>query len=508
MNAYLNFLIEANIGLCLFLVLHFFLLKNESDFRFRRIVMLSGVLVSLVFPLLHLNAETQLPQLGDVIPPTWLPEVVVTADGNVGERASASGGFSVWQILTYVYLGGIGLLLTLFIVRVTHLLQIIRTSVKTISGNFSIIETDKFPVSFSFFRVIVIGQADKLTADEKQQIIEHECEHARRFHSMDIVLIQALRMIFWFNPLLKAYEKIFVQLHEFEADARAVRDHDRNDYCSLVARVALLSADIKLANQFSNSLTLKRIEMIRTNKSRIKYWKQGAFLIAFAGFFFLVACQDQVMNEVTEIAKNSTMALEYPEEVQNKLNELKKDYPDHKYIVIIPDEKDGDKAEVLQKKMEGIDPTYVSSVHVMKNVADKNGNKQSYVIVDYNEQAKQIADNAQTDEQVFMVVEESATMPGGMEALGAFIAENLRYPDVARQQGLEGGVFVQFIVNTDGSLTDFKVLKGVSAELDAEAVRVASLMPKWTPGKQSGKIVRQRFVLPIRFRLNNTQNSK
>jgi TonB family protein len=503
MNAYLNFLIEANMGLCLFLILHFVLMKNETDFRFRRILLLSGILVSILFPLFHLNMQTHVPVLGDVIPPTWLPEVTVTADGDTQAAKAATGNVSFWTIINIVYVAGAAVVLLLFIVRLKGLFRVFGAAIQT-PDRLIIIETDELTSSFSFFRYIVIGQASQLSDQEKHQIIEHEKEHARRFHSADIVLLQILKVVFWFNPLIKIYEKIFVQLHEFEADARAVENHDKNDYCSLMAKVALLSADIKLANHFSNSLTLKRIEMIRKHKTQIKYWKHSIMLVAFAGFFFLVACQDQVMNEVTEIAKNSTMTLHYPKVVQDKLDELKAKNPEHKYIVVVPDDKDGLRAEAIQDKLKDIDPSYISSMDVMKDILDQNGVKRSYIVIDYNEEAKLIANNAKTEDQVFMIVEESATMPGGIEAIGGFIAQNLRYPQDARRQGIEGTVFVSFIVNADGSLTDFNVVKGLSPSVDAEAIRVAGQFPKWTPGRQNGKAVRQRFVLPISFKLQNS----
>lgn len=91
--------------------------------------------------------------------------------------------------------------------------------------------------------------------------------------------------------------------------------------------------------------------------------------------------------------------------------------------------------------------------------------------------------------------------PGGESAMIKFIQENVTYPELSREMGEQGTVYVQFVVNTDGSIQDVKVLKGVSELLDREAVRVIKKMPKWSPGKQDGEPVRVRYQIPINFRI-------
>lgn len=99
-------------------------------------------------------------------------------------------------------------------------------------------------------------------------------------------------------------------------------------------------------------------------------------------------------------------------------------------------------------------------------------------------------------------VERQPEYRGGMEALSRFLAKELRYPADARRSGVDGKAFVQFIVLKDGSVTDVKVIKGVSPSIDEEAAHVVSIMPNWDPGMQRGKPVKARFVLPIRFKLD------
>lgn len=104
-------------------------------------------------------------------------------------------------------------------------------------------------------------------------------------------------------------------------------------------------------------------------------------------------------------------------------------------------------------------------------------------------------------DEIFQIVEEPATPQGGYEAFYEYVGKNMRYPAQARRMGIEGTVYVQFVVEKDGSITDVQAIRGIGAGCDDEAVRVIQNQPKWNPPKQRGKAVRQRIVLPIKFQL-------
>ena len=101
------------------------------------------------------------------------------------------------------------------------------------------------------------------------------------------------------------------------------------------------------------------------------------------------------------------------------------------------------------------------------------------------------------DDKVYKVCEQMPIYEGGDAALMKYIGENLKYPEEAKERGLQGRVVVGFIIEKDGSLTNFKVLRAVDRALDAEALRVVKGMPKWIPGRQNGQCVRVRYLLPI-----------
>ena len=108
---------------------------------------------------------------------------------------------------------------------------------------------------------------------------------------------------------------------------------------------------------------------------------------------------------------------------------------------------------------------------------------------------------SQTNQKVFDTVEQMPEYPGGMQAMIEFLQTNMKYPEDAAKQKVEGRVMVRFVVETDGSVSDVHVAKQVFPSLDAEAIRVVQAMPKWTPGKDKGRVVRVKYNLPIVFRM-------
>ncbi|MDD3739989.1 MAG: TonB family protein [Bacteroidales bacterium] len=117
---------------------------------------------------------------------------------------------------------------------------------------------------------------------------------------------------------------------------------------------------------------------------------------------------------------------------------------------------------------------------------------QSFDVEEVEEEVEAIA---------FAVVEDKPVFPGGDAALMKFIADNTKYPEIAKENGIQGRVFIQFVIDKNGAVTKVQVAKGVDPYLDAEALRVVKMLPKWTPGKQRGKPVPVTFVVPINFKL-------
>ncbi len=121
--------------------------------------------------------------------------------------------------------------------------------------------------------------------------------------------------------------------------------------------------------------------------------------------------------------------------------------------------------------------------------------------VEIKEVAAPVVVEEVVEEEIFQVVEEMPSFPGGMGELMKFLGNNIKYPAVAQENGIQGRVIIQFVVEKDGSVANPVVVKGVDPALDKEALRVVKSMPNWTPGKQRGKAVRVKYTVPVTFRL-------
>ena len=149
---------------------------------------------------------------------------------------------------------------------------------------------------------------------------------------------------------------------------------------------------------------------------------------------------------------------------------------------------------------------------VLSDIIDIQDNEAEVETTDFNSedeadarveiQAPIAPPEEEEEEQVIHIrVEKMPEFPGGQDALNRYLVRNIKYPLLAQENGIQGRVVCQFVVNSDGSIVDISVVRGVEESLDKEAIRVNQSMPKWTPGRQGGKSVRVKYTLPIRFKL-------
>ena len=194
--------------------------------------------------------------------------------------------------------------------------------------------------------------------------------------------------------------------------------------------------------------------------------------------------QKEVMTEVTTLSKLA--------EPEIKQEEMKRVEPVAPAPVIKKDEEVHEDDEIKSQEE-------LTSTKVAISIADVKGNDEANGadIADL----KQVVTQAAEPEKVFDMVEQMPTFPGGQQELMSYLGKNIKYPTIAQENGTQGRVIIQFVVERDGTITDVHVARGVDPYLDKEAVRVVQSMPKWIPGKQNGKAVRVKFTVPVMFRL-------
>ena len=153
-------------------------------------------------------------------------------------------------------------------------------------------------------------------------------------------------------------------------------------------------------------------------------------------------------------------------------------------------------------------PPVVQEVEVLNVVEDDVETESIEISTEDNKEEVVIAapveapEEEEEEEVIFVVVESMPEFPGGQQALFKYLGDNVKYPVIAQENGIQGRVICQFVVNKDGSIVDIEVVRsGGDPSLDKEAVRVIKSMPKWKPGKQRGKPVRVKFTLPVNFKL-------
>ncbi len=163
-----------------------------------------------------------------------------------------------------------------------------------------------------------------------------------------------------------------------------------------------------------------------------------------------------------------------------------------------------------EKKTVPPPPQAVSQAEVLNIVEDDAEIEETTIVsaedqsefVEITDDVPIVVEEPEKEEEIFQVVENQPEFPGGMAELMKFLQKNIKYPSICHEQGIQGRVIVQFVVNTDGSIVDAQVMKPVNPYLDKEALRVVSIMPKWKPGEQRGKKVRVRFTLRGTFRMS------
>ena len=605
------YVIKAAITLALLYSCFFLFLSKETFHRFNRCMLVGIMLVSLFMPMFHFTTSH----------PTTLNEEVYIVQNYIEHdtppiivTAQQAQGITWIQALTWIYMAGVVLMLILTLVQATSLIRFMSSGVRHTDsqGNTVILHNNDVP-PFSIFRYIVMSVKDYESS--RQYILTHEQEHIRLGHTYDLLLLQGMKTLMWFNPFIWFLSRDLKAVHEYEADQAVINQGiDAKSYQQLLVMKVVGNRLQPFTNNLNHGSLKKRIVMMYQKPSN--RWLMLKALCAipvaaltintFATPIETDPVEDMVktlettnvpaFNEVKETLPSPKTAEEASEEKPFAITTDSNNIDDNPLILInghevkIPADIKTIDGETLGKMLH-INKEDIASVTVLKNGAAtaiygekaKNGvisietkafqaqpkdtvvvkNEVSDVLnissaVNIDElmeklpgaekhedgsitingkvvkkillQGQEVYDD-DDDDPVFEVTEEPAQYPGGQAALMQFLAQNIRYPKIAAENGVQGRVLVQFVVEKDGSLSNFAVVKksgdtitknaqngitvnaqGSATEeskvpqeafdaLNAEAVRVLREMPKWIPAKQRGQEVRMRYTLPITFRL-------
>ena len=571
--------------IAVFYLFYMLLLARETTHTLNRAVLLSAIALSTVLPLCIITFHRT------VVVENGIQTVF---NGSAVEDATAlpfvkamEQGFD-WSLpLSVVLLVGI-LIRLLYVARgFWKLNRLIRSGERhTLSTGTRVCVLDAPVAPFSWMQTVVLsradwsagalvrknGNADDLARKDPQMragspalppILAHEEAHVRHRHSYDVVVVEVLTALQWFNPVVWFLRQELRTLHEYEADASVLsRGFDESQYIHLLMQKATGIQACALANGINTHRTKKRILMMLKPKSNRKVWLKALYVVPVTLVSLALTAKTVVDyktatpedNLVTEelIQYNSKMSdaefvnyvkqqqaagLKQSDLVQSMLNEgngisrarilhLNGVYGSEKGNLFIVDGKEVSRGDFNEIKPETIASVTVMDVGPAKKVYGEKGRYGATIV-----ETKHAATDASPKEEdrVFDICEQMPSFPGGDAKLMEFIARNIKYPKVATENGVQGRVMVKFIVEKDGSLSNLKVLDnpkssplnmvvvtaympdkerqdaeahnaGVQAIRD-EALRVVKAMPRWTPGRQNGKVVRCYFVIPVTYRL-------
>jgi TonB family protein len=483
-----TYLIQVSVALILFYGTYILFLKQETNFRLIRYFLLFFLLTSALLPIFDFGMLiSYFIERTNSIHEYWLPDITTTAI----KVTRQNGSNLIWEIVIWVYVAGVAFSTLRLLISLFKLRRIISHSKIVVDNQGSYYLLEDGAGSFSFFNYIFIGSKSWYSEDDKKSILTHERAHTRNWHSADVMLVQLLGILVWFNPIIYWYRKTLEELHEYEADEIA-SGQKTEDYCGLLVKDVLTTTQLNIANHFNKSLTLKRITMIQSMKRKMsgakKFGVIGVVLLLVVG----IACEEKMLADLKKAASQSVLLTEYPSHVHDVVNNLKIKYPQTELRVYgLVKGSNLDHQKLSQ---------YGNPINIFK--AD-DPDYEFYMII--SSEDLQMGTEAMVDvkngETIHYLVQEAASPKNGMTEFYQYVASNLKYPEQARKMGIEGRVFLRFLVDESGKLSNFEVVRGIGAGCDAEAVRVVQASPNWKPGMQDGKAVKSIFNLAIIFKL-------
>ena len=555
MGLFFVYILKSSVCLALFYLFYRLLLSNETFHRFNRMALLGLLALSCLIPLMEVTVKDP----SDVsLPFLSLEEMLMMASvESVTMVEEAEPVVFPWrELLLMGYLAGILFFFLRHVWSLGRMLRLIGRCQKEMLGQGIVLFTHREKVApFSWMKAIVISEAD--LEESGEAILKHESAHIRNGHSWDLLLAEVCIFFQWFNPAAWLLKQELQNIHEFEADEWVISQGiDAKKYQLLLIKKAVGARLYSIANSFNHSSLKKRITMMIKKKSnpwaRMKY----LYVLPLAAIAVAAFARPEVSNQLSEISsvkvndltsimkvdegKSAEISSDEKFKLSGQVMEVNTKKPVVGASVLVRGTTYGTltdangkfelqvkKGDVLMVSYVGLQTQSLPVVTESKLVVWMKDDVQSMeemVVVgmasdgvgapsvthpDKKVVAVAEVPNVKEEQQaIFTVVEEMPQFPGGMGEAMRFLAQNIKYPKAAQQAKIEGRVIVQFVVGKDGSVSDIQIMRSVSPDLDAEAIRVVGMMPKWIPGKQRGKAVTVKFTMPIMFRLQGSEPKK
>lgn len=401
----INYLLKSGILLLVFYAVYKLWLENEKMFRFNRAYLLLSLVFSFVIPLQLISVK---PLLGNTVSVIQLDGIVIRTSNAVLNKDNSEP--IITSVLSIIYLIVACLFLVRFIVNLYSFYKKIKGNNRKVVDDVKVVLIEEATLPHSFWKSIFINKKEFETGKIPSELIAHEKAHLQQKHTLDILFIEVLQIVFWFNPLLVLFKKAIKLNHEFLADEAVNKQFDSvTNYQKLLLNFASNKNTIELASNLNYLITKKRLIMMTKKESRFKMVFKVLIVSFVCVMSLFVFSSETIAQKVTD----------------------KSDYD--KLIV------------------KGINAS----------------------------------------------IEKQPEYPGGIDAFYKLVGMNFKIPAEALKQKLQDKAIIEFMVERDGSLSEFKIVKDLGYGIGNEAIRTIKLSPKWIPGIKDGKPARVLYTLPI-----------
>jgi len=457
-----------------FLIVYDVFLQKETFFNWNRGYLLLTAALSFVLPFIKIE------MFKNIVPQQYiitLPEVVIgkqnpiLLDEVLIEGANQAPSFS-WSWM-YLFYFGSAIALVIFVYKLINIFRLIYSNQKHQESNLQIINLDNSRDAFSFFNYIFIGK--QLENEERETILKHELVHVKQKHSFDMLFFEILRILFWFNPFIYMYQNRISVIHEFIADAEAVKHNKTQYYQNLLSQV-FHAKQVSFINPFfKESLIKKRIVMLQKSKSKQVQLVRYALLIPMViGMLIYSSCSDTTQeSEVTNtsLSKNDSSILENIATLKEAISA---------------------KGEMTTEEEKAL--------KTLLMLVSENGLNEPFFqdVVDRAEIPFGVIENV----PVFLGCENAEdSRKCFVQSISKHVGANFN-SKLGEDLGLKGiqKISVFFKIDSNGNITDAKA-RAPHEQLEKEAIRVIKMLPRMTAGTQDGKAVTVPYYLPIKFEI-------
>ncbi|MDZ7756900.1 TonB family protein [Rhodohalobacter sp.] len=386
------------------------------------------------------------------------------------------------------------------------------------------LDSDIIPVTFGFRNPVILLPVSLKSQPHKMNLaIRHELTHISQHDFFSHLMVILTEAVFWFHPLVHRLKRELIDYREMRCDNMVLSESSisRKEYASLLLELIPMpnlnkELSVNMAQESSN--LKKRITMItqQTKTQQIPKWSSLLLLgIVFLTTAFAMACTDMQTQTV------------FDEEELDLMTNIDKtgEQGYHEIIIYMSEEEQANRHESKLEQLRMLEPEHIEAIQIWKGdqAVEKFGSRGEKGVIQvrtkldaesYNNTLRALGMNPVNPESLtpedgveaqqddfFVVVEKMPELIGGLGS----IQQKMRYPEMARKAGIEGRVYVQFVVDENGNVVDPQILRGIGGGADEEAIRVVS-QAKFKPGMQRGKPVRVKYSLPILFSLGNDES--